>query len=62
MDLVGFEVDWHCVLGITVVEGVCKFSPCCMAHVPPLQGAVPVQRISERGITRDLCSHEVLTS
>lgn len=37
-------------------------------QVPPLlcgmclQGAVPVQRVSEHGITRDVCSHDVLTS
>lgn len=32
MALVGFgqfKVDWDCVFGIIVVEGICKFLPCC---------------------------------
>lgn len=36
VDLVGFgqsKVDWDCVFGIRVVEGICKLLPCCMGCV-----------------------------
>lgn len=36
MDLVGlgqFRVDWNSAFGITVVEGMCKFLPCCVGCV-----------------------------